>query len=131
MGAHHFDIAQWALGMDGSGPVKIVPPAGEKDKRGLKFVYANGVEMFHGGPTDCLFEGTEGSISVSRTKLESSPANIVTGTFGAKDIRLNPATSHAKNWLECIRSRKGTICPAEVGHRWIAPKDVGRSIRPS
>ena len=25
-GAHHFDIAQWGLGMDESGPVEIIPP---------------------------------------------------------------------------------------------------------
>ena len=28
MGAHHYDIAQWCLGMDDSGPVEIMPPAG-------------------------------------------------------------------------------------------------------
>src|SRR5262249_35041755 len=63
MGAHHFDIAQWALDMDSSGPVKIEPPEGKK-KTGLKFTYANGVEMFHGGPSGCLFIGTEGTIYV-------------------------------------------------------------------
>ena len=33
-GAHHFDIAQWGLGMDESGPVEIIPPEDPKaDKR--------------------------------------------------------------------------------------------------
>ncbi|MBM4072904.1 MAG: Gfo/Idh/MocA family oxidoreductase [Planctomycetes bacterium] len=49
MGAHHFDIAQWALNMDASGPTEIHPP--ERGDTGLRFVYANGVEMFHGGPS--------------------------------------------------------------------------------
>src|SRR5439155_20350056 len=62
MGAHHFDIAQWALDMDGSGPVKIEPP--EKGDSGLKFTYASGVVMIHGGPSGCTFEGTEGTIYV-------------------------------------------------------------------
>ena len=47
MGAHHFDIAQWALNMDTSAPTEIHPP--ERGDTGLRFVYANGVEMFHGG----------------------------------------------------------------------------------
>ncbi len=117
MGAHHFDIAQWALGMDNSGPVKIVPPAGEKDKRGLKFVYANGVEMFHGGPTDCLFEGSDGKIEVSRGHIKSDPRSIFETPLGPKDDPLYQATNQRRNWIECIKSGKDCICPAEVGHR--------------
>jgi predicted dehydrogenase len=115
MGAHHFDIAQWALGMDGSGPVKIEPP--EKGNTGLKFTYANGVEMFHGGPTDCTFEGSDGTIFVSREKLTSKPEGIVKKPLGKDDKTVYHATNHRKNWLECIRNKKETICPAEVGHR--------------
>jgi predicted dehydrogenase len=116
MGAHHFDIAQWALGMDGSGPVQIVPPDGAA-RRGLKFVYANGVEMFHGGPTDCLFEGSEGKLEVSRGHIKSDPADILKTPLGEKEVKLYRADNHRRNWIECIRGKKETVCPAEVGHR--------------
>lgn len=43
-GAHHFDIAQWALGMDLSGPVKVTPPA-DGARTGLVFTYASGIEL--------------------------------------------------------------------------------------
>src|SRR5204863_9600267 len=49
MGAHHFDIAQWALGMDESGPAEVIPPQDAKAESGLKLLFANGVEMIHGG----------------------------------------------------------------------------------
>jgi predicted dehydrogenase len=116
MGAHHFDIAQWALDMDNSGPVKVEPPAG-KATTGLKYTYANGVVMFHGGPSGCTFEGSEGTIYVDRDKLQGKPASILTEKLGEQDVRLYHATDHRRNWLECIRSRKEPICPAEVGHR--------------
>jgi predicted dehydrogenase len=45
-GAHHFDLTQWALGTDHTGPVEIIPPDG-KDHRFLTMVYANGVRVYH------------------------------------------------------------------------------------
>ena len=116
MGAHHFDIAQWALDMDGSGPVKVEPPAG-KATSGLKFTYANGVEMFHGGPSGCTFIGTHGLIYVDRGIIESQPAGILKDPLGKDAKQVYHATDHRGNWLECIRNRKEPICPAEVGHR--------------
>ena len=115
MGAHHFDIAQWALGMDGSGPVKVEPPA--KGNSGLKFTYANGVEMFHGGEADCVFVGSDGTIRVWRDKIESDPAGILKEEIKANEFHVYPSNNHRQNWLECVRSRKPTICPAETGHR--------------
>jgi predicted dehydrogenase len=115
MGAHHFDIAQWALGMDQSGPVRIEPPA--EGKSGLKLTYANGVEMFHGGPSGCTFEGTEGTIYVDRGKLTSTPGGILTTPLGEGARRVMPSSNHMRNWLDAIKSRKDPICPAETGHR--------------
>jgi len=117
MGAHHFDIAQWALDMDGSGPVEIIPPQDPKAEKGLKFVYANGVEMIHGGEADCVFVGDKGTIFASRGGIKSTPGEIVKTPIGEKEWRVYPASNHQRNWIDCIRSRKPTIVPAEVGHR--------------
>ena len=114
MGAHHFDIAQWALDMDGSGPVLVEPP--EKGDTGLKFTYESGVVMYHGGKHDCTFEGEDGTIHVGRSELTATN-KILETPLGAKDKRVYLATNHRENWLECVKSRKPTICPAEVGHR--------------
>ena len=46
-GAHHFDIAQWAMNMDDSGPVKIFPAAEPDATSGVRFVYADGTEVIH------------------------------------------------------------------------------------
>jgi predicted dehydrogenase len=119
MGAHHFDIAQWALNMDGSGPVKIEPPKDKKEKRGLRFVYASGVEMIHAasGTPDCSFIGADGTINATRGGISSSPESILREPIGEKDYHVYPSSSHHANWIECIKSRKDTICSAETGHR--------------
>jgi predicted dehydrogenase len=116
MGAHHFDIAQWALDMDGSGPTQIRPP--ERGNTGLRFVYASGVEMFHGGRSGCTFEGADGQIYVDRDRIESTPASIVRDPLGARDFRLPTApNNHRQNWLDCIRSRRRPVADVEIGAR--------------
>jgi len=115
MGAHHFDIAQWALDMDNSGPVKVIPP--EKGNSGLTFVYANGVEMVHGGNIDCEFIGDKGTVRTWRHKIESDPADLLKTPSGAKEFHVYPSNNHRRNWVECIWAGKQTICPAEVGQR--------------
>ena len=116
MGAHHFDIAQWALDMDNSGPTQILPP--ERAETGLRFVYANGVEMFHGGPSGCTFEGTEGTIYVDRGVIRSTPANILMQPLTDRDFRLpDVGNNHRQNWLDCIRSRRRPVADVEIGAR--------------
>lgn len=113
MGAHHFDIAQWAMGMDNSGPVSVEPPA--SGDTGLKFTYANGVEMFHGGPGGCTFEGTKGTLRVDRNLLESNPAEILSIPIGGDPVSW--PKDHFRNWLDCVKTRSEPICTAETGHR--------------
>jgi predicted dehydrogenase len=116
MGAHHFDIAQWALDRDTTGPTEIHPPA--TGETGLRFVYADGVEMFHGGPSDCRFEGTEGRIDVNRSGISSTPASILEMPLGDIDFHLpNVGNNHGQNWLDCIRSRRRPVADVEIGAR--------------
>ncbi|MBA4017268.1 MAG: gfo/Idh/MocA family oxidoreductase [Pirellula sp.] len=124
MGAHHFDIAQWALNKDDSGPVKIEPPA-DGAKTGLKFTYADGVEMFHGGPSGCTFEGTKGTLYVDRSKIESTPAGIISHKTNDSEWRCEPSDNHHRNWIEAVKARKKPICDVEIGHRSASVCELG------
>jgi predicted dehydrogenase len=76
-GAHHFDIAQWGLGMDDSGPVEIIPPEDPKAKTGVRYLYANGVEMIHDASRGgALFIGENGKVFVDRGKFEATPETL-------------------------------------------------------
>jgi predicted dehydrogenase len=129
-GAHHFDIAQWGLGMDNSGPVEIIGPEDPKATSGVRFIYANGVEMVHGGRGGVIFIGTEGEISVDRGRIESKPEDVIKQPIGDDEIHLYKSPSggwggQIQDWLNCIRSRKQPICPVEVGARSVAVCHLG------
>ncbi|XAL98418.1 Gfo/Idh/MocA family oxidoreductase [Phycisphaeraceae bacterium D3-23] len=115
MGAHHFDIAQWGLGKDGSGPVKIVPPADRDAKRGAELVYADGVRLIHGGPSGTTFVGTSGVLAVDRGRIHSVPETILDTPLEEGDVTLPRHAGHAINWADCIQSREKPICDVEVG----------------
>jgi predicted dehydrogenase len=120
MGAHHFDIAQWGLDADGSGPVEVHPPLIEGASHGARLVYGNGVQVFHGGPSGTTFIGTKGTIYVDRDRVTSTPDSILKEPLNEDDVHLPKAANHRANWLDCIRSREKCICDVEVGARTIA-----------
>ncbi len=123
-GAHHFDIAQWGIGADESGPVEVIPPEG-KEGRGVRWVYENGVELIHGGPRGVLFVGTDGEINVDRGWIESKPPEILKTPLGEKDVRLYKSPGHQRDWLNCIRERKRPICDVEIGARSVTVCHLG------
>ena len=117
-GAHMFDIAQWGLGKDHSGPVAVYPP--DKDHKFLTFVYDNGVRMTHesfGRGYAVRFIGTKGIVDVSRGFYETLPGNLSTHQFGENEIKLYESNDHYQDWIDGIRARKQPICTAEIGHR--------------
>jgi predicted dehydrogenase len=126
-GAHYLDIGQWGIGADDSGPVKIVGK-GEFPKGGLfttavkadiTYTYADGVEMIlkQGGGGNTKFVGADGWVSVTRGRIETEPASLVTHVTGPNEIQLYRSNDHKQDFLDCIKTRNQPICNSEVGHR--------------
>ena len=120
-GAHMFDIAQWGIGMDGRGPIDIIPP-GVDGAEHLTFIYDNGVVMtrqpFNEEYTlGVKFFGEKGWVEVSRGHfLASNPEwNFEQPMDNDKDNR-GALAPHAQSFLDAIASRGKPICPVEVGH---------------
>ncbi|GMU20691.1 MAG: dehydrogenase [Phycisphaerae bacterium] len=121
MGAHHFDIAQWALDMDESGPRKIIPPENEKAEFGVKLIYPNGIEMEHvRNPGGCVFFGEKGKLRIDRGHLSSDPESIAKEPLGEDDVHLYESPGHHRDWINCIKNRKRPIADVEVGARTAA-----------
>jgi predicted dehydrogenase len=129
-GAHHFDIAQWGLGMDESGPVEIVPPDQEKATQGVRFTYANGIVMRHeNNGFGVTFIGSDGKVLVNRGKFEfwlrgtqraesMGQLDDVSKEFLAQaKVQLYQSKNHLGDWIEAMRSRKRPICDVEIGAR--------------
>jgi predicted dehydrogenase len=127
-GAHMFDTAQWAMGMDESGPVEIIPPDG-KDYKVLTYKYANGTIMTRGpiskNVPGVLFTGTKGMIEVSRDHLIAKPENLLRQQIGRDEIHLYESINHPDNFLQCIKTRKRPASDAEVGCRSITVCHLG------
>ena len=139
-GAHHNDIARWAIGLDGPTSIeaKVLAepiPGGYTaiSEYEVTFTYANGVQQIakttrddniFGGVVNkagqrngLRFEGTEGWIWVNRGDLEASKDEIITTPLPADAPRLPVSADHMGNFFECVRSRKDPIAAVEIGHR--------------
>lgn len=133
-GAHHVDIACWALGATSAGPSKVTPlefslPVEYKDGNpvmhdqynaatsfNIKVEMPNNVEMFitSEGDNGILFEGTEGRFFVNRGKIVGAPL---------EDLQQNPlpegaiedvyggtvSANHTANFIDAMKSRQQPI----------------------
>lgn len=143
-GAHHVDIACWALGASDTGPSKVTPvefklPVEYKDGHPtvqdqynaatnfkIKVDMPNNVEMIitSEGDNGILFEGTEGRIFVNRGKISGKPV---------EDLKDNPlpedaiekvyggkvSENHTANFIEGMKSRKQPISDVWTHNRML------------
>lgn len=126
-GAHMFDIVQWALDMDNSGPVEAIPPDG-KDYPNLTYKYASGIVMTHenfGKPHAIQFNGTEGTIEIQRKHLVTMPENLKTKIIGGNDKRVYYSDNHYRDFLDAIKKRSKPIADIETGHRSATVCNIG------
>ena len=80
------------------------------------------------------FEGTEGWIETGTSGLKVFPESLKTSTIGPGEIHLPHSVEgrelvvegkqggdmfydHARNFLDCVKSRKDPVEPVEAGHR--------------
>lgn len=119
-GAHMFDVAQWALGKDRTGPVQIIPP-GYSFYDHLTFIYDNGVvvteEPFDGNKQGVKFYGDNGWIQVCRGEvIASDPAFMPKQDASRKDVPYETTVPHMAAFIESVRTRVDPNVPVEVGH---------------
>ena len=141
-GAHHNDIAYWAIG--------ILAPTHVESKRlsepipggyttiadySVKYTYANGIDLNINSTEDetifglaknpkapgqrngIRFEGTNGWIWVNRDGISASDPDLLTAPLPENAVRLYTSNNHMGNFIDCVRSRKLPICDVETGHR--------------
>lgn len=128
-GAHHIDIAHWAMDTDYSGPIQIkgkgiFPKDGLWDVHGsydIEYQYANGVTMEVAdntvNPQGIRFIGDEGWIHVQRYAIHAYPESLLKSPIRPEQTHLYFSNNHKRNFIDCIKTRKTTIAPVEVGHR--------------
>ncbi len=143
-GAHHVDIAQWAIGRQNSGPVEILAESKlpqvtngynvPVDFR-VTFRYADGLEMevLDEGRNGILFEGEAGRMFVNRGTITGTPVDeLASKPLGRGDFQLYDADNldrpelagkidaiknHMGNFYDCTRTRKTTIADVASQHR--------------
>jgi myo-inositol 2-dehydrogenase/D-chiro-inositol 1-dehydrogenase len=140
-GAHHIDIARWAIG---GNPVEIDGRARYPDTPGgydvpveysIRYRFANDVEMMVSdtGRNGILFTGSEGRIFVNRENLSGRPVEdlrdrpLPRESFMLYDFddhsraeragKIDAIVNHMGNFFDCITSRRQPIADIESGHR--------------
>lgn len=142
-GAHHVDIAQWALDMEHSGPTKIVGtaehPVPLKNGRPTRDDAYNTATTFsidiefpqgttlnvHSGENGILFEGETGRFFVNRGRLSGAPVEALSQhplpAHALEDLLEGPVPqSHMAHFVDCITTGRTPISDAQTHHRTLS-----------
>jgi predicted dehydrogenase len=142
-GAHHMDIAQWALGVDGpltvDGSQTVMPaiPGGyntPKEPR-ISYTYPNEVTLeLTTGDEFVVFEGDQGRIRVNRGRVTGKPIEAQDMEKSLQDLTQktmselyqgNKPGSHMGNFFEAVESRQQPISDVASQHRSVSACHLG------
>jgi len=139
-GAHHNDIAYWAIGLVAPTHVEARHfsepiPGGYSafSEYEVNYTYANGVRLQinttkddsiygehlnpKGQQNGIRFEGTDGWIWVNRDEITANDRELLRRPLPEGAERLYLSKNHMGNFFDCVRSRQLPICDVETGHR--------------
>lgn len=131
-GAHHYDIAQWGLNMDGKGPKyvqlsKRKYPEFSTYSEKLIYTYENGVKVITGTSDDAKKAGCAANAMVTFVgKKAMAAASRADYFWASKPSLYDPkifanvdnayvSTEHRANFIEGILTGRPVICPVQVG----------------
>jgi predicted dehydrogenase len=139
---HHVDIAHWGLGFDNSGPYEVeghgeFPPRdaiwNTCTKYRIHLKYPDDIEMTIAGGYDDIKMGTkwigaDGWVYVNRGAFEASNDDWKDIKELPRDdvkTRLYLSTNHARNFIDCVKSRQPTVAPVATAHHSAIPGHLG------
>jgi predicted dehydrogenase len=116
-GAHGFGGALFCLQLHETGPVEIIPPDG-KDYPHLTYVFANGIQIHHGGSKSGMmtYRGTAGEISDKNSK-QTPPSIVIPNYKGSGGIQ--------GDFLYCVKTRQRPFRDIELAHRTVTVCHLG------
>ena len=139
---HHCDIAHWGLDFDNDGPSEVeghgefpAPDAlwNTASRYRIELKYPRNITMVIAGGYDDIrsgakWIGTEGWVWVDRGGFDASNPDWKKGKSLPEELRkvkLYESRNHHRNFLDCVKSRKPTITPAETAHHSAIPGHLG------
>ncbi len=139
---HHCDIGHWGMDCDNSGPSEIeghgeFPPADSCwntcYKYRIELKYPTDITMIIAGGHGDIRSGTkwigaDGWVWVDRGGFESSNPewrDYRELPEGMRKVKLYRSRDHHGNFLDCVKSRRPTITPAETAHHSAIPGHLG------
>jgi predicted dehydrogenase len=148
-GAHHVDIARWAIGaepveIDGKATYPTTPSGYDVPiEYAVRYRFANGVDMTVSdtGRNGILFTGSEGRLFVNRENLSGKPVEdlkdrpLPREAFTLYDFdnrerpersgKIDAIVNHMGNFFDCVAARRQPIADVESGHRSVSVCHLG------
>ena len=138
-GAHHMDIAHWALGVEQGGPLTIEGKVSDAERKRIDEAQQSNsfntaaeftVDLIYPGDVlvqvvlgdeGLLFEGDEGRLYVNRGRISGKPVEELSERpLAANAVRLHESHDHMANFFDCIKSREQPISDVASQHRSVS-----------